>query len=160
VPMIVKLPAAQSAGRAVEAQVRTTDLMPTALELAHAELPTTLDGQSLKSYFASGQGGDRTAYGETDYPLRFGWAPLRSVRADHFKLIEAPKSELYDLRTDPGELKNAFAPDNGTVKKLSEMLATLGPTPDTVAGTGALPDPKDKIDEQNLLHTAMLASDD
>ena len=189
VPLIVKLPARNDAGKVVEAQVRTMDIVPTVLDLLHAPVPSGLDGASLKPYFAGTDDANRTAYGETDYPLRFGWAPLRSVRADGFKLIRAPRPELYDLHSDPGELKNTYAPDNSTVVKLQQMLAEVysktpaGGGPEGAATEGAkndlkalgyaagsnttgaanpenLPDPKDKIEEQNLLHTAMLASDD
>ena len=31
------------------------------------------------------------------------WAPLRAVRDDRWKFIDAPRPELYDLATDPGE---------------------------------------------------------
>jgi choline-sulfatase len=187
VPLIVKLPAKNNAGKVVDAQVRTMDIVPTALDLLHAPTPSGLDGASLKPYF-SGDATSRTAYGETDYPLRFGWAPLRSVRADGFKLIQAPRPELYDLHSDPGELKNTYEAGNSTVAKYQQLLAAVyskAPTetaPEGAASESAkndlkalgyaaanasgttnsanLPDPKDKIEEQNLLHTAMMASDD
>jgi tetratricopeptide (TPR) repeat protein len=116
---------------------------------------------------------------------------LRSVRQSGFKFIEAPRPELYDLRADPGESQNAYAPWNAEVKKsrglladlrstlplkapsdatvpqgtLSELraLGYLGPadagSSTTVPEPSLLPDPKDKIEEQNLLHRAMLAAD-
>jgi predicted Zn-dependent protease len=100
--------------------------------------------------------GDRVAVGETDYPARFGWAPLRSVRTQDFMLIEAPRPELYELQKDPSESKNQYAPGNPAASKLRAILADspskMRPSP--------LPDPKDKIQEANLLHTAMLASED
>ncbi len=187
VPLIVKLPAKSNAGKVVDAQVRTMDIVPTALDLLHAPTPTGLDGASLKPYFA-GDTTSRTADGETDYPLRFGWAPLRSVRAEGFKLIQAPRPELYDLHSDPGELKNTYEAGNSTVAKYQQLLAAVySKAPTETASDGAasesaknnlkalgyaagnasgttnsanLPDPKDKIEEQNLLHTAMMASDD
>jgi choline-sulfatase len=189
VPLIVKLPQ-KSAAKVVEAQVRTTDILPTVLDLAGAEKPEKLDGESLTPYFAGSQTAARTAFGETDYPLRFGWAPLRSVRAQGFKFIEAPRPELYDLSADPKELKNTYAPWDGTVKDFRAMLAELRekapPPPASPGSVGQgtidelkalgylgpadagsstnvpeptmLPDPKDKIEEQNLLHTAMMSS--
>src|SRR5437764_92992 len=156
VPLIIKLPWHKSAGKTVAAQVRTFDILPTALDLASVPAPDSLDGKSLTPYFA-GDVSDRVAIGETDYPLRFGWAPLRSVRSDGLKLIEAPRPELYDLRSDPGELTNKYQLDAATAQKLRQLL----PTKD-LENTSAqsLPDPKDKIEEQNLLHQAMIASDD
>jgi tetratricopeptide (TPR) repeat protein len=165
VPLIVKLPAAARAGSVVQAQVRTTDLLPTVLDLLAIDSTAKFDGESLAPYINGKESGDRVAFGETDYPLRFGWAPLRSVRQDGFKLIKAPRPELYDLKNDPGELHNAYSTTSPQVQKLSQTLAQL-PTPQTASQasttseTPALPDPKDKIQEQNLLHTAMLASED
>jgi choline-sulfatase len=203
VPLVVKrpgkLPSRGNSAKVVNAQVRTIDILPTVTELLRIPPPEVLDGASLQAYFAGTENGtgnnDRTAIGETDYPLRFGWAPLRSVRAEGFKFIEAPRPELYDLHTDPGELANQYQAANATVQKFRGMLAetkakapqpasadanstvandqlkALGyqRTPDavgpaTAGGAAQLPDPladpKDKIEEQNLLHTAMMASDD
>jgi Flp pilus assembly protein TadD len=207
VPLVVKrpgkLPGRGNSAKVVDAQVRTIDILPTVTELLRIPPPEVLDGASLQAYFVGTENGtgnnDRTAIGETDYPLRFGWAPLRSVRAEGFKFIEAPRPELYDLHTDPGELANQYqaanAAANATVQKFRGMLAeakakapqpasadanstvandqlkalgyqrtpdALGPA--TAGGAAQLPDPladpKDKIEEQNLLHTAMMASDD
>jgi choline-sulfatase len=192
VPLMVKLPGQEAKSSEVVAQVRTTDILPTVLDLVGAKPPNRLDGESLRPYFA-GDAAGRTAFGETDYPLRFGWAPLRSVRGDGIKFIEAPRPELYDLHTDPKELHNTYEPWDASVQKSRAMLAELrkkvppqaqaprgavgqgttdelralgylGPA-DALSSTNVpeptlLPDPKDKIEEQNLLHQAMLAVDD
>jgi choline-sulfatase len=193
VPLIVKLPNEREAGREARNQVRTTDIMPTILDLLGVPAPVSLDGDSLKPFIAGTEAAPRTVIGETDYPLRFGWAPLRSVRKEGFKFIEAPKPELYDLHSDPGELRNSYAPWDGAVQKLRKTLAELSAkspvhgkaSPAAVSAgtidelhalgylgsadarsstdvpeTSLLPDPKDKIEEQNLLHTAMMASED
>jgi arylsulfatase A-like enzyme/Flp pilus assembly protein TadD len=193
VPLILKLPASVVAkAKIVDAQVRTTDILPTVLGLVGASVPQRLDGESLKPYFAGTDAVSRIAFGETDYPLRFGWAPLRSVRTEGLKFIEAPRPELYDLRTDAAELDNKYEPWNAQVQTFRTMLAELrakppAPEPSNgVVGEGTidelkalgylgradvgsatavpkpslLPDPKDKIEEQNLLHSAMMAEED
>src|SRR6266496_1291788 len=188
VPLIIKLRGRVNPARVVDAQVRTTDILPTALDLLHVPATERLDGESLKPCFGGAESPSRTAFGETDYPLRFGWAPLRSVRAEGFKFIEAPKPELYDLQKDPGELKNEYGPTSEMVQKGRKLLTDLrAKKPPAAAGSAAtaspgaanqlqalgyvaetsstnalsgLPDPKDKIEEQNLLHTAMIASED
>ena len=195
VPLIFKLPAATSAAakvKVVDAQVRTTDILPTVLDLIGAAAPKRLDGESLKPYFAGNELPLRIAFGETDYPLRFGWAPLRSVRAENFKFIEAPRPEFYDLHSDARELDNEYEPWNAKVQEFRGMLAELRtkspPSEPSTAAVGQgtidelkalgylgradvgsatnvpepslLPDPKDKIEEQNLLHSAMMASED
>ena len=193
VPLLVKLPGKDAKGREVAAQVRTTDILPTALDVIGAKPPLRLDGESLRPYLAGGEAAGRTAFGETDYPLRFGWAPLRSVREGGIKFIEAPRPELYDLHSDPKELHNTYVPWDANVQRVRALLAEirkkmpepaqvsrgavgqgtsdelralgyLGPA-DALSSTNVpepslLPDPKDKIEEQNLLHTAMLAIDD
>jgi choline-sulfatase len=195
VPLIIKLGGQRQAGRVVEAQVRTTDILPTVIELLKISPPKRLDGESLIPYLAlagTRETAARTVFGETDYPLRFGWAPLRSVRGEGFKFIEAPRPEFYDLRSDPQELTNSYAPWDATVQKSRAMLSDLrskmpprSPSAGSVsqstigelealgylgrADAGSttnvpepslLPDPKDKIEEQNLLHKAMIASED
>jgi arylsulfatase A-like enzyme len=45
-------------------------------------------------------------YAESFYPRRLGWAPLRTLRDARFKLIDAPRPELYDLARDPFEERN------------------------------------------------------
>jgi arylsulfatase A-like enzyme len=160
VPLIVKLPGRNQVGKVISAQVRTMDILPTVLDLVRVLPPARLDGESLKPYFETAESKDRTAWGETDYPLRFGWSPLRSVRAEQVKFIEAPRPELYDLRADPGERTNNYQAQDSTAQKFQAMLSGLPEkTPSQQAGLG-LPDPKDKIEEQNLLHAAMMASDD
>jgi choline-sulfatase len=162
IPLIVKTPVKLSAqGRAdrvVKAQVRTTDILPTVIDWLGIPPPESLDGASLKPYIDGAEEKDRTAVGETDYPLRFGWAPLRSVRAEGFKFIEAPRPELYDLHADPAELANHYQSTDLTVQKFRAMLAEV--KTEASALPSQLPDPKDKIEEQNLLHVAMIASDD
>jgi choline-sulfatase len=158
VPLIMKTPGGGNPGKAVDAQVRTTDILPTVTGLLGIAPPEVLDGESLEPYLAGTGNEDRTAIGETDYPLRFGWAPLRSVRAGGLKFIEAPRPELYDLHADPGELTNRYQTSDAAVQKFRGMLSEI--KANASAPVSNLPDPKDKIDEQNLLHTAMMASDD
>jgi choline-sulfatase len=194
VPLIVKLPGRRNGSQTVNEQVRTMDILPTVLDILHVPLPGRLDGESLKPYFAGAESAARIALGETDYPLRFGWAPLRSVRQEGFKFIEAPRPELYNLKADPGELNNIYQPWNENVRKYRAILTAVRakvntpPAPPSAATVGQatldelkalgylgpadagsstnvpepslLPDPKDKIEEQNLLHRAMMASED
>jgi choline-sulfatase len=197
VPLLLKPPGPGTGIKVVEAQVRTTDLLPTMLafssnENSDQDASLKFDGSSLRPLLDGTESVGRTALGETDYPLRFGWAPLRSVRRNGQKFIEAPRPEFYDLAADPNETKNLYAPWNVDVQKSREMLADLrksqpkaAPNAATVsentlselkalgylgaadAGSATavpepslLPDPKDHIEEQNLLHAAMLAAED
>jgi arylsulfatase A-like enzyme/Tfp pilus assembly protein PilF len=170
VPLIVKpLPKfGAGAGAVIDAEVRTTDILPTILAAANVPAPPELNGESLVPLMEQTKTGhpasDRALFGETDYPLRWGWAPLRALRTADNKLIEAPRPELYDLQSDPKELKNLYAVDAGRVKtmqaQMAEWKAKLPPADESAKSNASLPDPKDKVGVQNLLHDAMLAGDD
>ena len=159
VPLILKLPVGKNAGKVIDEQVGTLDILPTVLEYAGISKPEPLTGTSLLSIAEGPQKSSRPAVGETDYPLRFGWAPLRSVRTSENKFIEAPRPELYDLRSDAGEQNNLYDPHNELVANSRKLLASVLP-PLANQPSGSLPDPKDKIQEQNLLHRALIATQD
>jgi choline-sulfatase len=191
IPLLFKLPGAMSENRQVAAQVRTTDILPTVLDVLGLPSLPSLDGESLKPYFDGREVVGRALFGETNYPRSFGWASLRSVREDGFKLIESPRAELYDLHSDSAEATSVYEPWNPAVLKMRAELTALGrsganPAPagapaegtadelralgylrpadastsSNAPGTSLLPDPKDKIAEFNLLHSALLAVDD
>lgn len=164
VPMIVKPAAATNRGVVVDQPVRTTDILPTVLVLTNTPAPPELNGESMVPLMKQQSAPPHDLFAETDYPLRFGWAPLRALRTATTKLIEAPRPEFYDLQADPAESKNLYGAENPQVKTQqaelekwkSKLPAVSG---DAKPGAG-LPDPKDKIQVQNLLHRSMLASDD
>jgi choline-sulfatase len=170
IPLIVKLPKGAHRGGVVDAQVRTTDILPTILSVTGVAAPAEFNGTSLLPLIAADPASAKTSelelFGETDYPLRWGWAPLRALRADDTKWIEAPRPELYDLHSDPKELKNLYAGDGSNPKvkvmqaEIAKWEARLPPRTNVERAEEILPDPKDKIQVQNLLHNAMLASDD
>ncbi|MBA2301608.1 MAG: hypothetical protein H0W08_03140 [Acidobacteria bacterium] len=65
------------------------------------------------------------AYSESQYPLRFGWSPLRALRAGRYKLIEAPRAELYDLDRDPFEERNLYEERSDLARALAHRLTTF-----------------------------------
>jgi len=168
IPLILKMPLKMAGtaahGTVIDAQVRTTDILPTILSATGVAAPAELNGESLLPLIGAQALSDRALFGETDYPLRWGWAPLRALRAENSKLIEAPRPELYDLQADPKELKNLYAPDNSRLQSMQAEMAKWKAKLPAAANSGkpaeALPDPKDKVEVQNLLHHAMLAGDD
>ncbi|HXE90162.1 MAG TPA: sulfatase-like hydrolase/transferase [Terriglobales bacterium] len=187
VPLIVKLPGAARAGTVNNNQVRTIDILPTVLAQLQLPIPKELQGRSLTPSLKGESLPEIPAIGETDYPLRFGWAPLRSVRWENSKFIEAPRPEFYDLVADPGETRNGYEPWNPQVQAARALLAEfragaepgsagkvpqetlehlkalgyLGSDPGqtNVPEPSLLPDPKDKIELQNLLHRALMADE-
>ena len=123
VPLLIKFPRSQHAGKVISAQARTIDIMPTILQLAGVAPPGSIEGRSLLPVIESGPKAPDEAYGETFYPYyHFGWSPLLYIRTAKFKYIHAPRPELYDLGADPGEKMN-LAPTNRTLaNQLRERL--------------------------------------
>ncbi len=186
VPLIIRLPDAEAKGRVLDAQVRTIDIAPTVLETVGVAA-TGMEGRSLRGLMRDPDDASRPLFAETDYPLRFGWAPLRVMRQDESKFIEAPRPELYDLGHDRAETKNLYEPWNETVQRMRAELAKrprkksgaaaavpastiaelqalgyLGTNPGStnVPEPSLLPDPKDKVEVQNYMHDALLADED
>ncbi|HEU4403485.1 MAG TPA: sulfatase-like hydrolase/transferase [Candidatus Polarisedimenticolia bacterium] len=112
VPLVLSLPGFLPAGRRVTAPVRTIDLMPTILGLAGLAVPEDVEGTSLVALATgAGSGADPglRAVAESVAPREnYGWSDLASIRIGDWKYIQAPRQELYDLRSDPSE-KNDLA---------------------------------------------------
>ena len=168
VPLIIKTSGGAHHGLVVDSLVRTTDILPTALSMTSTPPPAELNGDSLVPLINAETGSARRAlFGETDYPLRWGWAPLKAVRDEKAKLIEAPRPEFYDLQADPHELKNLYSAQSSNTSPQAQLQAEMArwkaKLPAATTGSppeANLPDPKDKVEVQNLLHNSMLASDD
>ncbi len=98
-------------GILVASQVRTIDIMPTILNLAGVDLPPGLDGVALRDETGAPlPPGAGICYMESYAPwYGFQWSPLRALRTSRWKFVEAPKSELYDLASDPQEERNLLA---------------------------------------------------
>jgi arylsulfatase A-like enzyme/Tfp pilus assembly protein PilF len=66
------------------------------------------------------------AYAESYYPLNsFGWHELRAIVTSRFKYIDAPRAELYDLRSDPEEQSNIIARNSAVAAALRDRLSKL-----------------------------------
>ena len=121
VPLIVRTPGIRLAGSAELASL--VDVLPTVLDLFHLA-PVPADGLSLVPAL-TGQAipRDRVVYAESMYGRRFGWSPLRAIRDDQFKYIEAPRPELYDLDADPFEEHDLSRVQTGRVEVMRARLA-------------------------------------
>jgi arylsulfatase A-like enzyme/Flp pilus assembly protein TadD len=135
VPLILWRPGRVPAGVVVKEPVRATDLAPTLLDLLGLPPLKTEDGRSLVPVIQGHATGPAPpAYAETYLPLFYmNWAPLRAIRNDRFKLIDAPRPELYDLLRDPGEQTNHYQANSPIAHALRQALDRL-----TGGGEGAM----------------------
>ncbi len=123
IPLIVAGPGLGSG--VVADQVRIVDVMPTVLELLGAPFPAGVQGASLLP-LARGEKRPLLAYSESWYPrYHYGWSELVSVQDGRFKLIRAPRPELYDLERDPGETDDLSAREPGRLATLDRALDDL-----------------------------------
>jgi tetratricopeptide (TPR) repeat protein len=127
VPLVFNLQGTVAAGRVVEAQVRTVDIMPTVLELVGLEAPRTAQGASLAGAARGlGQPDDRDAYLETFHTLySYRWHELQALRTPQWKYVRAPTRELYDLRSDPGETVNLIEERSEEAARFESALAAM-----------------------------------
>jgi arylsulfatase A-like enzyme/Flp pilus assembly protein TadD len=113
VPLIVRTPFSGMRGRRVVDPVRSVDVTPTLLDLLDVSKPAgvVMDGESVTPLMTGARPDmGLEAYAEAVYPLHhFGWSDLRALRQGRYKLIAAPKPELYDLQEDPAEQSNLYA---------------------------------------------------
>ena len=121
VPLLLKLPANQSAGKRVVAKARLVDVAPTILEIAGVPVPSQMQGQSLLRIAKSNA--DQPVYSISAFPQQaFGWSALESWRAGKYLYVKAPKPELYDLSTDPGATRNLAQSSKATLDTIAGQL--------------------------------------
>ena len=129
VPLILHAPRRLPAGKEIVSLASLADVAPTLLELAGLDAGDGLDGVSLLSRIEPGESESaevRTLPLESEHGFNsYGWAPLRGATDGRHKWIDAPQPELYDLRSDPGELKNLVEIDVERATVMAEELDAL-----------------------------------
>jgi arylsulfatase A-like enzyme/tetratricopeptide (TPR) repeat protein len=125
VPLLFSWPGRLPAGARVRGQFRSVDLLATVLELAGVAAPPTSGASRAASLRPDGRIPDNESYAETLYPqIHFGYAPLRALRAEGWKYVDAPRAELYRLPDDPGETRNLAQERASVASAIRARLAT------------------------------------
>jgi choline-sulfatase len=127
VPLIIATPFESLRGVRVSTQVRTVDIFPTLMEILRAPPPAETHGRSLLPVmFRPGKEEDGFAYAESMSPnLQFGWSSLHALRTTHYKYIQTPRAELYDISRDIDEQTNLWPQNPGIVRGMKERLDRL-----------------------------------
>ncbi len=124
VPLIMKLPDNELKGKRIKEPVSIVDIYPTVLELYKKSFSIKYGKSLLQSVKDMEE--KRFLYSETFYPrYHFGWSELRSIRWNNFKLVKAPRPEMFDLESDPREERNIFAKDDELFQYLNSALSAL-----------------------------------
>ena len=117
-----------TAGRVSQTPVLSTDYFPTILELAGIDLPSNLilDGESFVPQLQNHTSAETRAL-FWHYPHYHGsqWTPGAAMRLGDWKLIEFYEfgdAELYNLATDPGELRNLAAAEHDRLDEMRQQL--------------------------------------
>ncbi len=126
-------------GKVVDAPVSVADLTPTILEFAGAPPFAAVDGLSLAG-IARGTvaaPAERGVFAEAHAPsIAHGWSGLRALVRSREKFIEAPRPQLFDLASDPGETKD-LATDRPQAVRYRRRGALRPPAPGACHRTGA-----------------------
>ncbi len=129
VPLIVSAPGRFTGGRQVDAMVQLHDLAPTVLEWASAKLPYAMEAASLNPALKGDgfEGHDHVFCEQAGDHNLTGCEFITMVRSRDMKLVHykgETYGQLFDLRTDPGELLNLWeSPDYASHK--SALLDVL-----------------------------------
>jgi len=133
VPLVLRLPRGEQAGRVVDAPVSLIDVAPTVLDALGLPAPPEFEGRSLLGLAR----GDEAPRGRLLFAqIDRAGARLRAVRGDHWKRIEVrdagaatlglPVREgelLFDLDADPGEQRDLSGRNELVSRYLSAALA-------------------------------------
>jgi TolA-binding protein len=142
VPLIVKQPDGEGAGRRVTAPVQHIDLVPTILDLVRAPEPGGLRGRSLRPVLDDNDAAieSQPIYAESFAAyFRFGGSPMYALTGEHYRYVRGIQEELVAL-TPPVDEGGGASTEAGRLRSaLNEMLLTQ---------TAALPAPFAASDEE------------
>lgn len=142
-PLLIRYPKEIKAGSRSSALSMNIDLAPTILDMAGLEVPSDIQGCSLRGVFANGGKApegwrDAVYYHYYEYPSWHSVKRHYGIRTADYKLIhfynDIDEWEMYDETRDPNELNNVY--DNPAYaeirrsleKRLGELQAEYGDT--------------------------------
>lgn len=132
-PLIVRYPKAIKAGSVSSALCMNVDFAPTFLDFAGVEIPSDIQGKSLKRVLENGgktpeDWRKAVYYHYYEYPAEHSVKRHYGIRTDDFKLIhfynDIDQWEMYDMKNDPKEMCNVFDSEEyaSTRESLLELL--------------------------------------
>ena len=133
IPLMVKQPNGEGAGRRVTAPVQHIDLLPTILDLVRAPEPGGLRGRSLRRVLDDD---DAVLAGTSIYAesfaayFRFGGTPLYALTGEHYRYVRGVDEELVAIAPPIDEASSGESTEAGRLRSaLDRMLASAPVTP-------------------------------
>ncbi len=100
-------------------------LAPTLLRLLTPKHKAVLPGTPLPG-LGIGEPEPEPIYSESQMPARtYGWSPLTALWDGQYRLIVAPRPELYDTSADPSESRNVVREQRAAAGRLRDRLAEI-----------------------------------
>ncbi len=126
VPLILSGPGV-ARGRVVADPAATRAVAATLLDLAGLSSEASSFGAPLPGTIRDSPAAGGAVYSETDMPASaYGWSPLAAATDSRYRLIVAPRPELYDLQEDPAESRNLWGTRPEVVRRLRSVVADAG----------------------------------
>jgi arylsulfatase A-like enzyme len=126
-PVVMRYPGVVKPGTIVNQMIMNIDFAPSLLTIAGLTVPASIQGSSFLPLLQQGntENWRKSAYYHYyEYPEPHHVSPHFGIRTEQYKLIRfygpADTWELYDLKKDPGEMKNLYME-----KKASRLVISL-----------------------------------
>jgi tetratricopeptide (TPR) repeat protein len=130
IPLIVKQPNNEGAGRRIGAVVQQIDLAPTLLDLVNAPLPGSLAGRSLRAVLTDDEAvlNDAPVYAEWLSPhFSFGGHPVYALTTGVFRYIRGANEDLTPLASTPLDPSGTATQTARLRDELDRMTAAAAP---------------------------------
>jgi choline-sulfatase len=125
VPLIIAGPGVPR-GKVVTARTGLVDVAPTLLDLLGLPPLSDVDGESVVPLMRGKSLPPRAYELESLFPsYAYGWAPLHGLINGNYKYIQAPRSELYRLSSDPNETRDLVETKTKRAAVMSKNLVLL-----------------------------------
>lgn len=136
-------------GVRVQQQAREIDVLPTILNLVGIKPSSAVQGTSMVPAFFGNAVPSTYSYEETLYPqIDMGWSKLLGIHTAHWMYVKAPRSELYNLDRDPGEVHNVIKTHPKIYREMEAQLKRLQPPGNGVTEKPAMNDVDSQTAEQ------------
>lgn len=124
-PLIIRWPGVTRPGSVIDTPVSSIDFLPTFCDAVGATPPRGMDGVSLRPVLEGKSVAERPLFWHYPHYSDQGGRPSGAVRLGEWKLIEFyedNRTELYNLKDNPGERSNLVVKEAKKAEQLRKLL--------------------------------------